>query len=110
MMWRHVGIVRNGEDLRHALGEVRRLREEARSIGVSGGRKYNPEWCDAIILPHMLLACEAIIRSDFPKRDDANWLVNINVKKGEGGEMAVHRTPVAVTKMSPTWRAGDAHG
>jgi succinate dehydrogenase/fumarate reductase flavoprotein subunit len=124
MMWRYVGIVRDRNDLVLALSEVERFRKEMSSLGVSRGKKYNPEWYDAIVLPHMLLVCEAIIRSaltreesrgahfrsDYPKRDDLNWFVNVNLRKSETGQMEVTSFPIQVTNMKPSARAGDALG
>jgi succinate dehydrogenase / fumarate reductase flavoprotein subunit len=124
MMWRYVGIVRNRDDLLFALSEVERFRKAMPGLGVSGGKKYNPEWYDAIVLPHMLLVCEAVIRSalareesrgahfrsDFSKRDDLNWFVNIGLKKGNAGQMEVSASPIQAIRMKPSARAGDAVG
>ena len=121
LMWQYVGIVRNREDLMFALSELERLGRDSNELGVSGGKKYNPEWCDAIAIPHMLLVCEAIVRSalareesrgahfrsDFPKRDDANWFVNINLKKGISGKMEITTSPIFATRMRPSAIAGD---
>jgi len=121
LMWQHVGIVRNRDDLMFALSELERLGSDSHELGVSGGKKYNPEWCDAIVIPHMLLVCEAIVRSalareesrgahfrsDFPKRDDVNWFVNINLKKGMAGEMGITTSPIFATRMKPSAIAGD---
>ncbi|MCJ7516720.1 MAG: FAD-binding protein, partial [Methanomassiliicoccales archaeon] len=121
LMWQHVGIVRNREDLMFALSELERLGRDSHELGVSGGKKYNPEWCDAIVIPHMLLVCEAIVRSalareesrgahfrsDFPKRDDVNWFVNINLNKGISGKMEITTSPIFATRMKPSAIAGD---
>ncbi len=121
LMWQHVGIVRNRDDLMFALSELERLGRDSHELGVSGGKKYNPEWCDAIVIPHMLLVCEAIVRSalareesrgahfrsDFPKRDDVNWFVNINLKKGISGKMEITTSPIFATRMKPSAIAGD---
>ncbi len=121
LMWQHVGIVRNRDDLMFALSELERLGRDSHELGVSGGKKYNPEWCDAIVIPNMLLVCEAIVRSalareesrgahfrsDFPKRDDVNWFVNINLKKGISGKMEITTSPIFATRMKPSAIAGD---
>jgi succinate dehydrogenase/fumarate reductase flavoprotein subunit len=124
IMWKFVGIVRDGNKLEFALSEIERLKDEMSRIGVVGSKKYNLEWYDAIVLPHMLLTCEAIIRSalfrkesrgahyrsDYPQRDDINWLVNINVRKGENGTMVVYSTPVVLTKLKPNGIGGVTDG
>jgi succinate dehydrogenase/fumarate reductase flavoprotein subunit len=121
LMWQYVGIVRNRDDLIFALSELEKLGRDSNELGVSGGKKYNPEWCDAITIPHMLLVCEAIVRSalareesrgahfrsDFPKRDDANWFVNINLKKGVAGKMKTTTSPIFAIRMRPSAIAGD---
>jgi succinate dehydrogenase/fumarate reductase flavoprotein subunit len=121
LMWQHVGIVRNRDDLMLALSELERLGRDSHELGVSGGKKYNPEWCDAIVIPHMLLVCEAIVRSalareesrgahfrsDFPKRDDVNWFVNISLKKGISSEMEITTSPIFAARMKPSAIAGD---
>ena len=115
MMWDLVGIVRNEKDLTQALEEVRSMQKKAREVGVSGGKRYNPEWYDAIALGHMLVVAEAIIlsaltrkesrgahfRSDHPRRDDQNWFVNLNLIKGEDGGMKVFSTPIQAESMRP---------
>jgi succinate dehydrogenase/fumarate reductase flavoprotein subunit len=72
----------------------------------------------------MLLVCEAVIRSalareesrgahfrsDFSKRDDLNWFVNISLKKGNAGQMEVSASPIQAIRMKPSARAGDAVG
>jgi succinate dehydrogenase/fumarate reductase flavoprotein subunit len=115
LMWSKVGIVRREVDLMQALGGIKSLGERLIRAGVSGGKRYNPEWYDAISARSMLLVSEAIVRSalmrqesrgahyrsDFPTRDDANWFVNINLAKGEDGQMRVYTTPIQATELRP---------
>ena len=98
-----------------ALGAIKSLGERLVRAGVSGGKRYNPEWYDAISARSMLLVSEGIVRSalmrqesrgahyrsDFPTRDDANWFVNINLAKGEDGQMRVYTTPIHATELQP---------
>ncbi len=115
LMWAKVGIVRNEADLSQALEGIRVLSKRAQGIGVVGGKRYNPEWFDAVCVRSMLTVSEAIVRSammreesrgahfrsDFPNRDDANWFVNINIVKGEDGSMRTSATPINATELLP---------
>jgi len=105
-MWKHVGIVRNGEDLEAGLQEVQRMRTVAANVRAKGGRIYNQSWLDALQVWDMLLGCEAIIRSalerkesrgahtrsDYPGKDD-RWLVNI-ITVEKDGKMSHDLRPV----------------
>jgi succinate dehydrogenase / fumarate reductase flavoprotein subunit len=118
LMWDKAGIVRHEEDLSGALRSIEGLRTRSEGLGVAGTRRYNSEWFDAITLRSMLLVSEAVVRSalerqesrgahfrsDFPSRDDADWFVNILVRKGDGGQMLLHRTPIQATVLDPRGR------
>ena len=100
-MWKHVGIVRNEKDLMAGLGELERIRGEAKKSEAFGVRAYNQSWLDTLQVWDMLLGCEAMIRSalerkesrgaharsDYPGKDD-KWLVNIITF--ESGTKMVH--------------------
>lgn len=119
LMWDKAGIVRHEEDLSGALRSIEGLRTRSVGLGVAGTRRYNSEWFDAITLRSMLLVSEAVVRSalerqesrgahfrsDFPSRDDTGWFVNILVRKGDGGQMLLHRTPIQATVLDPRGRA-----
>ena len=93
-MWKYVGIVRNEEDLRKGLDEILRIRLESKNVQAKGPRAYNQSWADSLAVWNMALDCEAIIRSaltrkesrgahtrsDYPKKDDENWLVTVITK------------------------------
>jgi len=115
LMWTKVGIVRNQPDLLQAQEGIRSLGERSDQAGVVGGKRYNPEWYDAICVRSMLLVSEAIVRSallrqesrgahfrsDFPRRDDASWFVNVNLVKGKDGQMRSSTTPIQATELRP---------
>jgi succinate dehydrogenase / fumarate reductase flavoprotein subunit len=114
-MWKHVGIVRNEEDLTAGLEEVERIKKEAEKVKATGGRAYNQSWLDSLQVWDMLLGCEAVIksalerresrgahaRSDYPAKDDT-WLVNI-ITLEKAGTMAHDIRPVP--KMPEELRA-----
>lgn len=107
VMWKHVGIVRNEADLKAGLEVILAITKEATKVEAKGPRAYNQSWHDSIQVWNMLLDCEAIIRSalerkesrgahtrsDYPKKDDEHWLVNI-VTREKNGEMTHEFVPI----------------
>jgi succinate dehydrogenase / fumarate reductase, flavoprotein subunit len=108
MMQDKVGIVRKEPEMKHALAALQPLWDRARRVGVQNNREYNPGWHTALDLTNLLTVAEAVTRAalerkesrgghfreDFPDKDQALGGVNIVVRKGKGGEMAVSREPV----------------
>jgi succinate dehydrogenase / fumarate reductase flavoprotein subunit len=45
----------------------------------------------------------AQFRTDFPKRDDANWLKHINLTRGPDGPV-ISYSPVTITRYEPMER------
>ncbi|MCL5874032.1 MAG: fumarate reductase/succinate dehydrogenase flavoprotein subunit, partial [Candidatus Thermoplasmatota archaeon] len=94
----NVGIIRNEEALKKALKVILDLKEDSKRAAVQGGLKYNKGLLQALELPSMLTASEAIVRgalerkesrgaharSDFPKKNP-DMRKNIIYKKGEDG-------------------------
>jgi succinate dehydrogenase / fumarate reductase flavoprotein subunit len=116
IMWKYVGIVRNEADLRKGLDEIGLIRLESKNLQARGARAFNQSWADSMAVWNMVLDCEAIIRSaltrkesrgahtrsDYPKKDDTNWLVNI-ITKQKDGQMVQELVPVP--KMPPEYEA-----
>jgi succinate dehydrogenase/fumarate reductase flavoprotein subunit len=114
-MWQLVGPVRREEGLQRALENIKQIKREIQNLSVSHSRIRNPEWLDALELPLMLIAAEAVtlsalyrqesrgahVRLDYPERDDAHWLKNILVKKGKDKMMEVRDEPVPLTRLNP---------
>lgn len=115
LAWEKAGTLRNGQDLVAALDELAGLRAEAGQVAVKEkDRIYNRAWVTALELRNKLVVVEAIVRSalerqesrgaqfrtDFPQRNDGQWLVNI-VVGNEGGRQAVRREPVIMTSLRP---------
>ena len=110
VMWERGGLVRDGEGLAAAAGELGRLTEELESVGVPGGRAFNTGWQEAMNLENLLTVAPLIVasaearresrgshfRSDFPERDDARWLVRTVSRPGE-----VRTEPVALPRLRP---------
>ncbi len=97
-MWRYAGIDRTEKALREGLRRIRKLRSRFAGMRVRGGLRNNKQLEIAIETEKMLDVCEAVItsallrkesrgahfRSDYPKRDDTHWMVNILASKKDG--------------------------
>jgi succinate dehydrogenase/fumarate reductase flavoprotein subunit len=98
LMWEKAGPLRDAEGLGEALEGIRAIRGRAQDVGVADPGRWNPEFVDAIELPHMLASAEAIaasavarcesrgahVRSDFPDRNDRDPLENMVVEMTNG--------------------------
>jgi succinate dehydrogenase / fumarate reductase flavoprotein subunit len=81
------------------------------------GQRFNTELLDAIELGNMLDFVEVIVvgglaraesrgahsRTDYPKRDDANWLKHTLAWKTEAGVRLDYK-PVVITRFKPEER------
>src|SRR5204863_7173424 len=97
---RNVAVFREAEGLQHALETVQRLQEEAKSAYIDDrGTVFNQDVLGAIELGYMLDCAESIVtaaiertesrgaqfRTDYPERNDEQWLKHIDlVKSGDG--------------------------
>ncbi len=106
-MSEHVGIIRDANGMQKALSTIKRIREKAGRVGVSGGLRFNPGLLVCLELDGMLIVAEAIIRSalerkesrgaharsDFPK-NNPNYAKNILCyKKNEEMELSMSPVP-----------------
>ena len=118
-MNRYVAVFREEEGLNTAQETVRRLTEEAKTAYVDDkGSVFNQDVLGAIELDYMLTVAEAIVaaalerkesrgaqfRTDFPERNDAEWLKHIDVSRN--GDEAPHLSysPVTITQWQPEER------
>jgi succinate dehydrogenase / fumarate reductase flavoprotein subunit len=117
-MDRYVAVFRDQDGLSTALEVVRRLREEARNVAVDDkGSVFNQDLLGAVELGFMLDNAEAIVvsaldrkesrgaqyRTDFPARNDEEWLKHINVA-ANGSEPEVSYSEVTLTRWQPEER------
>jgi fumarate reductase flavoprotein subunit len=112
--WAKVGIVRNGPDLEHAIGNFAAMRRAAETIRITGPRTYNMPWNTTIDLLNMLdvslmTATSALARresraahyrSDHPQQDDVNGLYNLFLTRGADGMPALTTEPIRFTHKS----------
>ncbi|HLB71375.1 MAG TPA: FAD-dependent oxidoreductase [Candidatus Methanoperedens sp.] len=110
-----VGIFRNEQKLILALGKIRELRQRFRNVYVRDkGTAFNQELVNVIELDGMLEISEAVclgaiarkesrgshFRTDYPSRDDENWLKHTLVTLTPEGMKLDYRS-VNVTKYEP---------
>jgi succinate dehydrogenase / fumarate reductase, flavoprotein subunit len=117
-MDKYVAVFRDEAGLRTALETVRRLQEEARDVNVDDkGSVWNQDVLGALELEFMLDNAEAIVisaierkesrgaqyRTDFPERNDEEWLKHINVS-ANGSEPEISYSEVTMTQWEPQER------
>ncbi len=117
-MNRHAAVFRDEEGLNSALETVRRLREEAGKAWIDDrGTVFNQDVLGAIELGFMIDCAEATVvaaierkesrgaqfRTDFPERNDEEWLKHIDITLEEG-QPKVSYSPVTITQWQPEER------
>ena len=118
-MDRHCAVFRDAEGLNTALETVRRLKEEYQGVAIDDrGSIFNQDVLAAIELGYMLDCAEATVigaihrtesrgaqfRTDFPERNDEEWLKHINLTLGGDGEPHISYSPVTITQWQPEER------
>ena len=117
-MDKHVAVFRTGAGIQEALETVKRLQEEAKTAYIDDrGTVFNQDVLGAIELGFMLDCAEctcvealhrtesrgAHYRTDFPERNDDEWLKHIDVTRdGEGPQISY--SPVTITQWQPAER------
>jgi succinate dehydrogenase / fumarate reductase flavoprotein subunit len=118
-MDRYVAVFRDAEGLDKAHEIVRRLKQEARDAAIDDhGSVFNQDVIAAIELGYMLDVAETIVvaakertesrgaqfRTDFPERNDDEWLKHIDISLDGGEEPQVSYSAVTITKWQPEER------
>ncbi len=117
-MNKNIAVYRNQAGMEETLRLIPELRARYAQVPVHNrGRVFNTDLIFALELGYMLDCGEAIAvsalerkesrgaqaRTDFPTRDDENWLKHITVTRGEEGPELGY-LPVTVTKWTPEER------
>ncbi len=117
-MHQKVGVSRDGAGLREAADKVGDLMERYGRVGIpSVGGPYNPSLSTLLELGYMLDVAQAIVasaqvreesrgahhRTDFPQRDDDNWLKHTVASRTPDGPALAYR-PVVITHRQPQRR------
>jgi succinate dehydrogenase / fumarate reductase flavoprotein subunit len=115
----YVAVFRDADGLDKAHEIVRRLREEAPKAAIDDhGAVFNQDVIGAIELGYMLDVAEAVVvgaidrkesrgaqfRTDFPKREDAEWLKHIDISLNGDDVPDVSYSPVTITRWQPEER------
>jgi succinate dehydrogenase / fumarate reductase flavoprotein subunit len=58
-----VGLIRTASELQDALERIEKLKERAKTISATGGRRFNPGWHLALDLRNMLAVAECMARA-----------------------------------------------
>jgi succinate dehydrogenase / fumarate reductase flavoprotein subunit len=118
-MDRFVAVFRDEEGIQTALERVKRLREELPSAYIDDrGTVFNQDVLGALELDFMLEQAEgtcvaalhrtesrgAQYRTDFPERNDDEWLKHIDLTRGDNGAPEVSYSPVTITQWQPMER------
>ncbi len=117
-MDKYVAVFRDEAGLHTALEAVRRLKDEATDVAIDDkGSVFNQDVLGALELQFMLDNAEAIVisaierkesrgaqyRTDFPERNDDDWLKHINVS-ANGSEPEISYSDVTMTQWEPQER------
>jgi succinate dehydrogenase / fumarate reductase flavoprotein subunit len=117
-MDKHVAVFRDQAGLEQALETVKRLKEEATSCYIDDqGAVFNQDVLGALELEFMLENAEATcvgaihrtesrgaqFRTDFPERNDEEWLKHIDLAKSDDGP-EISYSDVTITQWEPQER------
>jgi succinate dehydrogenase / fumarate reductase flavoprotein subunit len=117
-MNRYVAVFRDEAGLQQALEIVRRLKEEAKTAYIDDrGSVFNQDVLGAIELTYMLDCAETTVvsaierkesrgaqfRTDYPERNDEQWLKHIDVSVNGDGPQITY-SPVTITHWQPEER------
>jgi succinate dehydrogenase / fumarate reductase, flavoprotein subunit len=119
VMNRHAAVFRDEAGLQIALETVHRLREETGRAWIDDqGTVFNQDVLGAIELGFMVDCAEATLigaierkesrgaqyRTDYPERNDEEWLKHIDISLDGDGEPQVTYSPVTFTQWEPEVR------
>jgi succinate dehydrogenase / fumarate reductase, flavoprotein subunit len=119
-MNKHAAVFRDEQGLQSALETIGRLREESDNAWVDDrGTVFNQDVLGAIELGYMIDCAHATVvaalerkesrgaqyRTDYPERNDDEWLKHIDISRGEDGAAPqVSYSPVTITQWQPEER------
>ena len=118
-MMNNVSVFRNEETLTKALEDIKELRERARNVVVQDkGKRFNTDLMNALEVGFMIDFAEGIAagalrrtesrgahsRSDYPDRDDDNWLKHTLFYSDCSGSYEFDEKQVTVTRFEPKER------
>jgi succinate dehydrogenase / fumarate reductase flavoprotein subunit len=119
LMNRHAAVFRDEQGLQSALETIGRLKEEAGKAWIDDrGTVFNQDVLGAIELGYMVDCAEATVvaaierkesrgaqfRTDYPERNDEEWLKHIDITLNGDGDPQVSYSPVTITQWQPEER------
>lgn len=117
-MYRLCGVFRDQQKLEKMYEIIKDLQKRYKNIHIEDkGTKFNTHLMEAIELGHLLETAEVIVasalnrtesrgahyRTDYPKRDDENWLKHTLAWRTEEGVKFDYK-PVVITRFKPEER------
>ena len=114
IMWKYVGVIRDGEGLKRALESLDKLKKLMAEARVEASHTYAVDEVRFLETLNMLRVAELIVKAafmrresrgahyrlDYPQRNDSEWLAHI-VFRYEGGVLRSYKIPVTITRLSP---------
>ncbi len=112
--WEKLGIIRDEQGLLAGLQTIRELKEKMDRVGIAGSKAYNIAWNDWLNLRNLLDASEIVgrsalerresrgahYRSDFPRKNNKEFLKNFFVRR-DGGEIKIWEQAVVLNRLKP---------
>ncbi|HZZ44659.1 MAG TPA: FAD-binding protein [Tepidisphaeraceae bacterium] len=113
IMWRKVGVVRNGPAMREAVGELADVRQRIEKASGSGSTIFNSKWNEVINTANLVVIAEMLTQSallreesrgahyrlDFPEQN-GDWLKNI-LCLPVGDDLKFSYQDVKFTRLQP---------
>jgi succinate dehydrogenase / fumarate reductase flavoprotein subunit len=118
-MTERASVFRTEDSLQRVLDTIGELRARYDEVAVDDkGSCFNYDLTEALELGFLLDLAETLVvsalartesrgahfREDFPKRDDANWMVHTLVRRGADGRLSLDYKPVEGGKYEPMER------
>ena len=112
--WEKLGIIREEKGLQEGLRLIQELKEKMNKVGIPGGKAVNILWNDWLNMRNLLDVSEIVgrsalvrkesrgahYRSDFPKKNNKEYLKNFFIKR-EKGETKIYDRPVVFNRLKP---------
>ena len=113
------GIYRNNDALQKSTDKIRELQDRFRNVLIEDdSRTFNTELTSALELAYMLDVAAAIVqcglnrtesrgahqRTDFPGRNDADFLAHSLIYQNDDGSSRIEYLPVTITRWPPSER------
>ena len=112
--WEKLGIIREEKGLQEGLKVIRDLKERIKQVGIPEARSYNILWNDWLNMSNLLDVSEIVgmaalerkesrgahYRSDFPKKNNREYLKNFFIKF-QNGEIKIYERPTVMNRLKP---------